>query len=74
MAKTRNPSGNEDTDKVRCKRCGFRGVDKTRDKTGSGSGLRYDSITHTASTAPDNPVVVSGCPFCGTRSYENWSR
>lgn len=72
--KTRNPTGNEDSNKVRCKRCGFFGVDKERDKTGSGSGIRYESVTHTASTAPDNPIVISGCPNCGTKNYLNWSR
>ena len=67
--KTRIPSGNEDSNKTRCKRCGFLGVDTERDKTGGGSGIRLESITHTADTAPDNPVVISGCPFCGSRNY-----
>jgi len=49
-------------------------VDTARDKTGSGSGLRYDSIAHTAATAPDNSVVIAGCPFCGTKNYLNWQR
>lgn len=72
--KSRQPHGNEDNNKVRCKRCGFLGVDKERDKTGSGSGIRYESITHTASTAPDDPVVIEGCPFCGTKAYLTWQQ
>jgi len=74
MAKTRTPTGNEDSNKVRCRRCGFTGVDKLRDKTGSGSGIRYESITHTAATAPDNPIVFAGCPECGTKAYLTWQR
>ncbi len=69
----RTPSGNEDTTFARCTRCGFP-VKTDRDKTGPGSGVRYEAITHTAATAPDNPVVFSGCPFCGSRNYENWQR
>ena len=69
----RTPSGNEDTTMKRCQRCGFP-CDTSRDKTGPGSGVRFEAITHTATTAPDNPVVFSGCPLCGTRNYENWQR
>jgi hypothetical protein len=69
----RTPSGNEDATFKRCKKCGFP-CDTSRDKTGSGSGIRYEAIIHTATTAPDNPVVTSGCPFCGTRNYLNWQR
>ena len=67
--KTRNPQGNEDDDKTRCNYCGFLGVDKKRDKTGWGSGIRLVPIPHTASVAPDEPVVVAGCPFCGSKNY-----
>lgn len=69
----RTPSGNEDTTFGRCARCGFP-VNTDRDKTGPGSGLRYDAISHTATTAPDNPVVTSGCAFCGTKAYLTWQR
>lgn len=72
--KNRQPQGNEDSNKVRCKRCGFLGVDKERDKTGSGSGIHYYPIAHTANTAPHNPVVTGGCPFCGTKAYLNWQQ
>ena len=69
----RTPSGNEDTTFGRCARCGFP-VKTDRDKTGSGSGLRYEAISHTAATAPDNPIVVAGCGFCGTKNFLNWQR
>jgi len=71
MARTKIPSGNEDVNVFRCTRCGFL-CDLSRDKTGPGSGLRYDSISHSSDTAPDDPVVVQGCPFCGTKNYQNW--
>jgi hypothetical protein len=70
--RTRTPSGNEDN-MVRCKRCGFP-CDSERDKTGAGEGLTYVAVTHTASTCPDDPTVVSGCPFCGTRNYDKWAQ
>ncbi len=73
MSRTRTPSGNEDTDFVRCKRCGFP-CNTDRDKTGSGSGVRYEAITHTAATAPDDPVHVAGCGFCNTKNFLNWQR
>jgi hypothetical protein len=63
----------ESETKVRCKRCGFL-CDTGRDKTGSGSGVTYVSITHTATTCPDDPMVIAGCPFCGTKNYLNWQR
>jgi len=69
----RNPSGNEDINFFRCKKCGFP-CDLKRDKTGPGSGLRYDPITHSSDTAPDDPVVISGCPKCGTRNYRHYKR
>ena len=71
--KIRQPQGNEDSNKIRCQRCGF-WCDTARDKTGSGSGIRLVSITHTADTAPDNPTVIAGCPKCGTKNYLNWMR
>ena len=73
MSRTRTPSGNEDTTFGRCSRCGFP-VNTDRDKTGDGSGVRYSAITHTATTAPDNPVVIAGCGFCGTKNFLNWQR
>ncbi len=72
MARTRKAEGNEDN-MVRCKRCGFP-CDTTRDKTGSGSGLTYVAVTHSATACPDNPTVVSGCPQCGSRNYRNWEQ
>ncbi len=87
--KSRQPQGNEDSNKTRCRRCGFLGVDKKRDKSGPGSGLRYEAIPHTAtfvrydiatnawvtaSSAPDDPIRIAGCGFCGTKNYENWAR
>ena len=74
MTQERRPSGNEDVDKVRCRRCGFPGVDLKRDKLGPGSGLVYQSVTHTAATAPDEPVAVAGCPQCGCKNYLNYRR
>jgi len=73
MTRTRTPSGTEDTTHVRCKRCGFQ-CDTDRDRTGQGSGVRYDAISHTATTAPDDPVHIAGCPFCNTKNYLNWQR
>ena len=73
MAKTRIPQGNEDTNFVRCSRCGFF-CNTERDARGSGSGVRYEAITHTASTAPDNPIHVAGCPFCNTKNFLNWNQ
>jgi hypothetical protein len=69
----RTPSGNEDATFKRCKRCGFP-CNTDRDKTGPGSGLIYVAVTHTATACPDNPTVISGCPFCGSRNYENWQK
>jgi len=73
MGKTRTPSGNEDTTFFRCTRCGFP-CNTDRDKTGSGSGLTYVAVTHTQDQCPDDPVVVAGCPFCGTKAYKTWQR
>jgi len=73
VSRTRTPSGNEDTTFVRCKKCGFP-CNTDRDKTGSGSGLSYVAVSHTADTCPDNPTKISGCAFCGTRNYLNWQR
>jgi len=73
MAHTKIPTGNEDVNVFRCKRCG-QWCDLVRDKTGPGEGIRYESITHTADTAPDNPIVTRGCPYCGTLNYQNWNR
>ncbi len=69
MTRQRTPSGNEDTTFVRCKRCKFP-CNTERDRSGDGSGVRLEAITHTASTAPHNPVVFVGCPFCGTKAYK----
>ena len=69
MAHTKNPSGNEDRNKTRCVRCGF-WCDLSRDKIVSGTGIRNEAISHTASTAPDDPVTgYGGCPQCGAGDY-----
>ncbi len=73
MSRTRTPSGNEDETFVRCRRCGVP-LDTDRNKSGSGSGLTYVAVTHTQSQCPDDPTVVSGCWFCGTRNYLNWQK
>lgn len=72
MAYTRRPTGNEDTDFFRCKRCGFP-CNLSRDKTGPGSGLTYSSIIEGSGTITV-PVVQQGCPFCGTKNYKDWQR
>lgn len=77
--RTRDPIGNEDNNFFRCKRCGFP-CNLSRDRTGPGSGLRYDSVTYSGSsdlgwdTGPDDPVVVQGCPYCGTKNFMNWEQ
>lgn len=70
--KTRIPSGGEET-KVKCRRCGFL-CDTSRDKTGAGSGLRYESVEYDGSTVAYKDIVVAGCPMCGTKNYKNWTR
>lgn len=67
---TKRARGLDDDNKVRCKKCGFI-CDLERDKQGDGSGVTFTSVTDSAS---DNPVAVSGCPFCGTRNYTGWQR
>lgn len=72
MAKTKTPHGNEDDSFFRCRRCNFP-VNLRRDKTGSGSGISLTAITINGKSLYD-PVVSSGCPFCGTRNYKNWQK
>lgn len=43
MAKNRIPTGNEDVNFVRCKRCGFP-CDSSRDKISPGNGKIYTAI------------------------------
>ena len=75
MAKTRTPTGNEDYNFFRCKRCKFP-CDLSRDRTGTGEGLRYDTLSRETrtGTGPDDPVVTSGCPQCGCKNYINWQK
>lgn len=73
MARTRNPSGNEDTNFFRCKRCGFP-CDLSRDKTGPGSGLTYASVVVEGTTFTYNPTASQGCGLCGCKNYKNWQR
>lgn len=72
MAKTKIPHGNEDTTSFKCKRCGFT-CNTDRDRTGSGSGISLTAITINGKSLYD-PIVSSGCPFCGTRNYKNWQK
>ena len=74
MSRTRIPHGNEDVNFFRCKRCNFP-CNLSRDKTGTGSGLRYDDVTYTGdNVGPSDPVAISGCPYCGTKNYKNWQK
>ena len=67
--KSRIPSGNEDRNFFRCVRCGFP-CDLSRDKIVRGTGIRNKAISHTASTAPDDPVTgYGGCAQCGCGDY-----
>lgn len=68
----RIPTGNEDNDKVQCKRCGF-WCDLQRDKRGSGSGVLLTATTISGRTLYD-PEHASGCPFCNTKAYLTWQR
>ena len=76
MARTRTPSGNEDTTTFRCRRCGFP-CNLDKDKTGPGSGV---SLVYTTTVGNDgtwtgyDPTVVAGCIFCGSKNYKDWQR
>jgi len=72
MARTKQPSGNEDTTFFRCKRCNFP-CKLDRDRVGSGSGITLTSTTDAGRTFYD-PIVVRGCPFCGTLNYKAWQK
>jgi len=72
MAKTKIPSGNEDTTSFKCRRCGFV-CNTERDKIGSGSGVSLDATTINGTSLYD-PTVVAGCPFCGSFNYKTWQR
>jgi len=71
----RIPSGNEDVNKVRCKRCGF-WCDLSRDSIVQGSGVSITTVTHTSADDPhvdegvgDSPTYTAGCPQCGKGDY-----
>ena len=67
--RNRTPSGNEDVHFFRCVRCGFP-CDMSRDKIVQGTGIRNTEVSHTADTAPDDPVTgYGGCPQCGQGDY-----
>ena len=76
MARTRTPSGNEDTTSVRCKRCRH-WCNTDKDKTGPGSGV---SLVYTTTVGNDgtwtgyDPTHTAGCPFCNTKNYKDWQR
>jgi len=72
MAKTHVPSGNEDDTFYRCKRCGFP-CNTDRDATGDGSGITLTATTISGTSLYD-PIVSSGCVFCGTKNYKNWQK
>lgn len=70
MARTRIPSGNEDTDFVKCRRCGFP-CKLSRDKIKPGNGKVFTTLTGVVSQTqyPDNWTVTYGCPQCGRGDY-----
>jgi len=72
MAFQKIPSGNEDTNSFRCKRCGF-WCNLERDKTGDGEGVALVSTTDGSRTYYD-PQHRSGCPLCNTKNYMNWQK
>lgn len=71
MAKTRQPIGNEDVNKVRCTRCNFE-CDLKRDKRKQGLGYKYFTLAGVTSQAqyPDDWTVSFGCPQCGKGDYD----
>lgn len=71
--RTRTPTGTEDKNFFRCKRCHFP-CNTERDRTsGSESGVTLVEKTIGLGTAFD-PVVSAGCSFCGTFNYKTWQR
>ncbi len=52
----RRSSGDEDTTHVQCKRCEF-WCDTSRDRIGPGSGMTYESVTHTQDQGPYKAVA-----------------
>ena len=68
---------------VRCRKCGFPGVNTSRSPKGWGTGISHSMAgyvdnygwgggawggNYTPSVA--DPEVTSGCPFCGTYIYD----
>jgi len=66
--KTRTPIGNEDSEFVRCVRCGFP-CNLSRDKVKAGNGNVYFDYTHTQDQAPNDFRSTFGCPKCGRGEY-----
>jgi hypothetical protein len=58
---------NEDYLFTRCRWCNFP-LDKSRDRASARVGIVYSTLSPapTASDAPKDFVINSGCPFCGT--------
>lgn len=84
---------------VRCRKCGFPGINKARSPKGWGTGIYYDNTKNVDNggwgngawdaglqitggpgmatsgveyytPAVSDPMVSSGCPFCGTYIYD----
>ena len=56
----------ENNDFIRCRKCRFI-FDRRLVAKGSYDGLSYESFS---GTNLKEPVVNSGCPFCGTYEYD----
>jgi|FLOH01.1.fsa_nt_gi hypothetical protein len=65
---TRNTTGNEDFQYVKCTNCGFP-CKLGRDKIREGNGNSYYELSHTQTQAPDDWTVSFGCPQCGRGNY-----
>lgn len=52
---------------VRCRQCGFIA---NRDRDPKGSGYGNETTKTVSGSVVLEPVVNSGCPFCGSSEYE----
>lgn len=65
-----DPEVETDSDRVRCKQCGFM-CDRNRDSKGNGYG--NESLGAAISGIDEtkySPTVSNGCPLCGSSEYE----